>query len=398
MDAKIAQILAIRDPKSQQAEFDTIISKAVKEGASADIQTIANMVLSDSVHQQVAKSVLCQIANAIKTMSDEVFFELACSLVTAIKQSSSPYDEADFILRDALFAYYVKTEQCSDAAQILSAVNTESTVRVFSNDEKADIFVKCAEAALEDDEAIDAEVYLTKASQVINSVSDLTIVLRYRVTNARVLDANRKFVDAAIRYYELSNTTTANIVPEDLLELLGKAITCAILGKAGQQRSRVLGLLFKDSRLCDLDQLPKYSSHSLVLQKVFRDQILKKDDLDLLEASLLPHQQATNSEGFSLLQKAVMEHNMLATSKIYDNIRFSELGNILNLDPRRAEKIAAVMITEGRLRGIIDHTDGLLEFTEGNDTLGDLSEAIGETCEEVIEFVQIAQELSAVME
>lgn len=35
------------------------------------------------------------------------------------------------------------------------------------------------------------------------------------------------------------------MVQDDLLELLGKAVTCAILGKAGQQRSRVLALLMK---------------------------------------------------------------------------------------------------------------------------------------------------------
>ena len=35
------------------------------------------------------------------------------------------------------------------------------------------------------------------------------------------------------------------VVQSDLLELLGKAVTCAILSKAGQQRSRVLGLLVK---------------------------------------------------------------------------------------------------------------------------------------------------------
>jgi hypothetical protein len=37
------------------------------------------------------------------------------------------------------------------------------------------------------------------------------------------------------------------VVAEDLLEFLGRAITCAILGKAGPQRSRVLGMLFKVS-------------------------------------------------------------------------------------------------------------------------------------------------------
>ena len=65
-----------------------------------------------------------------------------------------------------------------------------------------------SEAVLEADEAIDAEVYVNKASPLINLVDDWLLQLRYRLTYARVLDANRKFIDAAIRYYELSMSTT----------------------------------------------------------------------------------------------------------------------------------------------------------------------------------------------
>ena len=68
------------------------------------------------------------------------------------------------------------------------------------------------EAVLEDDEAIDAEIYMNKASAVINNAADdYALQLRYRVTYARVLDANRKFVEAAQRYYELSTTTNVNV-------------------------------------------------------------------------------------------------------------------------------------------------------------------------------------------
>ena len=35
------------------------------------------------------------------------------------------------------------------------------------------------------------------------------------------------------------------IVPDELLELLGKAVTCAVLGKVGSQRVRVMTLLYK---------------------------------------------------------------------------------------------------------------------------------------------------------
>jgi hypothetical protein len=69
-------------------------------------------------------------------------------------------------------------------------------------------FLYLSEAVLEADEAIDAEVYVNKASPLINLVDDWLLQLRYRLTYARVLDANRKFIDAAIRYYELSMSTT----------------------------------------------------------------------------------------------------------------------------------------------------------------------------------------------
>ncbi len=59
-------------------------------------------------------------------------------------------------------------------------------------------------------------------------------------------------------------------------------------------------------------------------------------------------------EGFTILEKAVIEHNMLAIGKIYMNIYFTELSKLLNIDVRRAEKVAATMITENRLKASID--------------------------------------------
>jgi COP9 signalosome complex subunit 4 len=66
---------------------------------------------------------------------------------------------------------------------------------------------------LEDDASIDAEVFVNKASPLINSVQDVGLQLRYRVTHARVLDSNRKFADAALRYFELSKINTINVSP-----------------------------------------------------------------------------------------------------------------------------------------------------------------------------------------
>lgn len=59
--------------------------------------------------------------------------------------------------------------------------------------------------------------------------------------------------------------------------------------------------------------------------------------------SALCAQQLT-ADGFAILEKAVIEHNMAATGRVYDNIRFSELGRILGLDENRVEKVQRLLV------------------------------------------------------
>ena len=60
--------------------------------------------------------------------------------------------------------------------------------------------------------------------------------------------------------------------------------------------------------------------------------------------------------------RAAIEHNMISASKLYDNISFSHLGHLLRMDARKAGKIAAKMITEGRLPATVDQVDGIVYF------------------------------------
>ena len=66
--------------------------------------------------------------------------------------------------------------------------------------------------------------------------------------------------------------------------------------------------------------------------------------------------------GSSILERAVTEHNLLAASKLYNNITFTELGALLEVDPLRAEKIASQMITESRMNGSIDQISSIVHF------------------------------------
>lgn len=189
----------------------------------------------------------------------------------------------------------------------------------------------------------------------------MTLILRFKSTYARVLDSNRKFSQAASRYHDLSQSTTDLIEADDLLQMLGRAATCAILSR-GPQRQRVLSLVYKDPRLSQLDSIPEFQGHYTILKKMYTHQVLKKEELVKFEASLADHQKAVMGDGMTIVERAVLEHNMLAVSKLYSSIYFSELGRILGVDALKAEKIAANMIMSELFGGTIDQIEGLLNF------------------------------------
>lgn len=87
-----------------------------------------------------------------------------------------------------------------------------------------------------------------------------------------------------------------------------------------------------------------------------------RSELKDFEALLQPHQKATTVDGSTILDRAVIEHNLLSASKLYNNISFEELGALLEIHPSKAEKIASQMITEGRMNGYIDQIDSIVHF------------------------------------
>lgn len=161
-------------------------------------------------------------------------------------------------------------------------------------------------------------------------------------------------------------------------------MTCAVLAPAGPTRSRVLASLCRDERTVHL------SNHN-ILTKMFLDRILRPYEVKEFQSTLKSHQLAkiaqTSHERAmvssrpkagnetrgkrvapeTVLDRAVMEHNLLSCSRIYNNITFSGLGDLLDLSAAGAETMARRMIEQKRLRGSIDQIERLLWFEDNAD-------------------------------
>ena len=64
---------------------------------------------------------------------------------------------------------------------------------------------------------------------------------------------------------------------------------------------------------------------------MYLDRLIKRSELKEFEELLQPHQKATTSDGSTILDHAVIEHNLLAASKLYNNITFDGLGALLEI-------------------------------------------------------------------
>lgn len=100
------------------------------------------------------------------------------------------------------------------------------------------------------------------------------------------------------------------------------------------------------------------------MAKLMHDnKIIKSLDLEELENLLQPHQKSMSDDlGFSILNRVVLEHNLLLNSKLHDDITFDELGTLLGIPAAKVNKIVCRMIKEKRLKGHVNQKRSIVYF------------------------------------
>ncbi|KAF8639949.1 hypothetical protein AX17_001199 [Amanita inopinata Kibby_2008] len=407
MDLKLTQFAALSQ-KDKGPAYTSLIHHAISQSdpavVVADIHTLVHTVVNqDNVGLVVGRQVLAELVRALAqgTVKDaDLRRRIVEDTLATVQPRIVSYEEQVNSLRFQLADLLEEQEEWSEAGRILMGISLDSGQRTISDEDKLRVYVRIVRLLLEDEDSVQAETYYNRAALLIHSTTDRETQLQFKLCQARISDYARKFLEAASRYHELSYV--AQIDEEDRRHMLLAAVTCGVLAPAGPNRSRILASLYRDERTIEL---PTYN----ILSKMFLDHILRPNEVKKFEATLKPHQLAkiaissndrlssatttndvddpsisTRTGPATVLDRAVMEHNLLASSKIYNNITFKGLGALLDLTPGAAETMARKMIEQGRLRGYIDQVDKLIWFEgdkEEDDAqgkaggLGDVQEA-----------------------
>lgn len=344
-------------PSAYQSLLDRITSDQSNPQTPSNLSAFILSILSESLGIVAARPLLASAVAAIKTLlSTESKIEVGTRALQVLESRVVSFEEQDAQIREITADAYQAQEDFVDAAKMLQGIQLESSQRKISDEEKVKIYMRICRLFLEEEDTTSAESYLNRAKNLLYKVDNTELNLAFQLSQARILDARTKFLEASSAYHAFSFSPVME--EGERMQALSAAITCAVLAPAGPQRSRTLAKLYKDERASQVDEFG-------ILEKMFLDRLLSAEEVAKFADRLASHQLAKTSDGSTVLAKAVVEHNLLSASRLYNNIGVSELGGLLGLDGEKAEEYAARMLEQGRLAGRIDQIDGVIFFDGG---------------------------------
>jgi len=335
-----------------RAILDSILTHGEDELVEG-LKTFIEAIINENVSLVISRQLLSEVAATLEQMEDSVSKAVSHFTLEVVLPRVISFEDQVVAIRQHLADIYEREQNWSEAAKVLVGIPLETGQKQYTVDFKLETYLKIARLYLEDEDPVQGEAYINRAAQLQTQTKDENLLIIYKVCQGRVFDYKRKFIEAASRYNELSYKT--QIHDSERLEALKNATICTILAAAGHQRSRMLATLYKDERV---QQLSCFN----ILEKMYLDRLIKRTELTEFETLLQVHQKAVMSGGMSILEHAVIEHNLLAASKLYNNITLDGLGQLLEIPPEKAERIASRMITEERMCGHIDQIDSVVHF------------------------------------
>lgn len=365
---KVASALAEIESSTSQATkaqlYNDLLGKIVTSSTghelSQDLIYYLDSILSETVSIVAARPLLDSFINVLRDLPSAIKIRVGQHAVTLLQSRSASVEEQDSNIREILADAYEAEEEYSAAAKVLQGIHLDSSQRLITDAAKTRMWIRILRLYLEEDDTTNAESFLNRIKNLPSKIEDPELKLHFQLSQARILDARRRFLDASQEYFNVS--LAAGVDESDRLHALSAAIICAVLAPAGPQRSRTLARLYKDDRATSVDVFS-------ILEKMHLDRLLTPEEVAAFSRKLQPHQLAKTADGSTVLDKAVIEHNLVAASRLYENIKTDALGAILALKDssdetagEKAEAYAARMVEQGRLKGSIDQIDGVIYF------------------------------------
>lgn len=303
--------------------------------------------------------------------------------------------EIAFIVKEALAEGYVveKNDVVKGAGILQPIINPKAGAQPqqVSDDLVLRASVKMIELFCYADEYVQAETLMTRCTKHIRYHADKELKIRFNCTQAQIHEFKRRFTEAAQRFYEVSIND-----PSQAVDALKRSAICAILAEPTDARARIVGVIVNDDRAKTLDALLP------VMNKIHQMRFLRAQDSEVIKRMIINDAQKSGSP--SILDMALLTHNIKAVSQVFYNISITELATLVGVTADEALRVVAGMISAGKINGTIDQVEDLVTFHSSRDDESNRSDAkIANLCNTVsqlheslkLKYPQLAAPVSA---
>uniref|UniRef100_A0A7E4VXL8 COP9 signalosome complex subunit 4 n=1 Tax=Panagrellus redivivus TaxID=6233 RepID=A0A7E4VXL8_PANRE len=321
------------------------------ETAMAAVKAI---VLQDNAGL-VQRQIFSDIADGLKPpIPLETIKYVANGILNLLLSRAIAYDDVIRKLRMLLSESFEEEGEFGKAADVLLSTVSETSQKSYPN--RAQMLLRLANLCLKSNKLEDADQVVNRISLIQHEL-DSESLARFNYFAGLLADRRARFIDAATRFYPLS--TNVYLTPTERREVLKKAMICVVLSPDTPMRQRILPAIVGDDRCRSIEGFA-------LIEKMFMSRLITQSDIDTFETLLEPHHRVGGKDPVS---KFVVEHNIVALSKLFRNISFTKLQTLLNKPFNEIQRTIAEMVIQKRLKCKIDQATNTVSFNPYNHNL-----------------------------
>jgi len=268
--SSLSQISNINDTKERITAYSKLLATIIQKKDQNEALEFVRHLLGDDVPPVVSRSCLLEYSNELKNLPLDLKKTLSEKTLEILEPRAVSFEEQISIIKVILADVFEEDADYLEAAKLLATISMEGSVPK-SDTEKLAHFLHIGQLYLGVEKPEYAESYISKSAQLVDEVEDTNLKLKYKYCFAQIQDSNKQFLKASRLYYDLSH----RLVETEQEGALKSSMICAILSRAGPQRSRMLATLFSDERCAQIDVFS-------VMEKMYLGRILRAEEIKII--------------------------------------------------------------------------------------------------------------------
>ena len=209
MEARLGAIASVSDQKVRSVQYGEVLDELLSGDGDVDGLKLAVVhMLSDDVPLVISRQILQRLCQELRSLPAERHKAAAEYALEKITPRVVSFEEQVSVLREGLAKLYQDEQAWSRAAQILAGIDLDSGIRVLTDEYKLKKCVQIAMLYLEDDDALNADTFIKKASFLLAACK-----VRSRERPARISFRRRPALPIAMTNDYITNILTTPSAP-----------------------------------------------------------------------------------------------------------------------------------------------------------------------------------------